>query len=74
MTQRATVGESSTIVRAIQVRDLFRQNKVKLKTAEVARRLQIPWSSAKYLLETASLEIPLRQDADKYWQIAADDN
>jgi len=61
--------ESGTIVRAVRLVALMHQG-VPMTTQQVAEHLDIAWSSAKYLLEVASLELPLYQeDATKAWKI-----
>jgi hypothetical protein len=69
MTQRGR--EAGTIVTAIRLQKLFEKHE-RLRTADVARMLGIGWDTAKYQLSTASLEIPLYQDEQKYWQILAE--
>lgn len=66
MTQRGR--EAGTIVTAIRLQKLFEKHE-RLRTADVARLLDVQWATAKYQLCIASREIPLYQDDDKYWQI-----
>ena len=64
--------ESSTIVRAVKLVGLMYRGEP-MTTQQVADHLGIAWSSAKYLIEMASIEIPLYQDdSSKAWQILRD--